>query len=81
MFLAAGNSVRGCVEQKAPVLHNTYKTDTGAAVTLDATKLLDDFLVQLTVSINAENSVNIHERGINSIIMTIYFSIYFIFMF
>lgn len=51
--------MKGCGEHKAPVLHNTYKTDVGDAITLDATKLLDDFLVQLTVSIKAENSLHI----------------------
>lgn len=48
MSFAAGNSVKGCAEHKTPILYNSYKTDTGDAV--DATKLLDDFLVQLTVS-------------------------------
>ncbi|KDR14460.1 DNA polymerase delta subunit 2 [Zootermopsis nevadensis] len=52
--LIAGNSVKGCGEHKAPVLHNTYKTDVGDAITLDATKLLDDFLVQLTSSIDVD---------------------------
>jgi hypothetical protein len=45
---AAGNSVKGCAEHETPILYNTYKTDVGDAV--DAAKLLDDFLVQLTVS-------------------------------
>jgi hypothetical protein len=82
MFPAAGNSVKGCVEHKAPVLHNTYKTDIGDAVTLDATKLLDDFLVQLTVSRKAEkSSLHLGQIGVNSVIVTIYFSIYFMFLF
>jgi hypothetical protein len=58
MFCDAGNCVKGCADHKAPVLHNTYKTDIGDTVTLDATKLLDDFLVQLTVSIKTKNSLN-----------------------
>ncbi|GFG38024.1 hypothetical protein Cfor_10623 [Coptotermes formosanus] len=50
--LIAGNSVKGCAEHETPVLHNTYKTDIGDA--MDATKLLDDFLVQLTSSIDVD---------------------------
>jgi len=46
---AAGNSVKGRAEHETPILHNSYKRDIGDAV--DATKLLDDFLVQLTVSV------------------------------
>jgi hypothetical protein len=60
MFPASGNSVKGCAEHKTPVLHNTYKTNTGDAVILDATKLLDDFLVQLAVSIKSENSIHFY---------------------
>jgi len=48
MSFAAGNSVKGCAEHETPFLYNSYKPDIGDAV--DATKLLDDFLVQLTVS-------------------------------
>jgi hypothetical protein len=81
MFPAAGNSVKGCVEHKAPVLHNTYKTDIGDAVMLDATKLLDDFLVQLTVSKRTENSLHLDQLGINSVVVTIYLSGYFMFLF
>lgn len=49
MSFAAGNSVKGCAEHETPILRNSYKPDVGDAV--DATKLLDDFLVQLTVSL------------------------------
>jgi hypothetical protein len=48
MSLATGNSVKGCAEHETSILHNTYKIDIRDSV--DATKLLDDFLVQLTVS-------------------------------
>jgi hypothetical protein len=48
MSFAAGNSVKGCAEHETTILQNSYKPGTGDAV--DATKLLDDFLVQLTVS-------------------------------
>ncbi|PNF27792.1 DNA polymerase delta subunit 2 [Cryptotermes secundus] len=52
--LIAGNSVKGCAEHKTPSLPNTYKANTGDSVILDATKLLDDFLVQLASSIDVD---------------------------
>lgn len=60
MFPSSGNSVKGCSKHKTPVLPNTYKTNTGDSVILDATKLLDDFLVQLAVSIETENSLHFY---------------------
>jgi hypothetical protein len=52
--------VKGCAEHKTSVLPNTYKSNTADSVILDATKLLDDFLVQLTVSIKTENSLQFY---------------------
>jgi hypothetical protein len=52
--------VKGCAEHKTSVLPNTYKLNTTDSIILDATKLLDDFLVQLTVSIKTENSLQFY---------------------
>ncbi|KAJ4429360.1 hypothetical protein ANN_28122 [Periplaneta americana] len=52
--IIAGNSIRGYAEFKVPVLQNIYTTDVEDSITLEATKLLDDFLVQLTSSIDID---------------------------
>ncbi|PSN42721.1 DNA polymerase delta subunit 2 [Blattella germanica] len=46
--IIAGNAIRGCADHKAPTLYNTLKSGNKDTSTLDASKLLDDFLIQLT---------------------------------
>ncbi|KAJ9596901.1 hypothetical protein L9F63_012082 [Diploptera punctata] len=52
--IIAGNSIRGCADHKVPELLNSYKTCDKDTTSVETIKLLDDFIVQLTKSVDVD---------------------------